>query len=124
MDFEAAGEKRLLQLHELEEFKHEAYESAKIYKEKTKVWYDKHIMRKKFESGQLVILFNSRLKFFPGKLKLRLSGPVIITKVFPYGSVKLSHPEGGNFKANGKCLKPYFRGEIERSKSITILKPS
>ena len=44
--------KHILQLSELEEFHNEAYENAKIYKEKTKAWLDKHIVRKEFESGQ------------------------------------------------------------------------
>ena len=36
MDSTLAGEKRLLQLSELDEFRNEAYENARIYKEKTK----------------------------------------------------------------------------------------
>ena len=71
MDSTLAGEKRLLQLSELEELKNEAYENALIYKEKTKAWHDKHITRKDFEAGQQVLLFNSSLKLFPGKLKSR-----------------------------------------------------
>ena len=53
---------------ELDEFRNEAYENARIYKERIKAWHDKHIMRKEFEAGQRVLLFNSRLKLFPGKL--------------------------------------------------------
>ena len=49
-----AGEKVLLQLSELDEFKNEAYENARIYKEKTKAWHDKHITRKEFTAGQQV----------------------------------------------------------------------
>ncbi|XP_057754687.1 uncharacterized protein LOC130974001, partial [Arachis stenosperma] len=41
LDAQAAGEKRLLQLNELEEFRLEAYENAKIYKERAKRWHDK-----------------------------------------------------------------------------------
>ena len=52
MDSKAAGEKRMLQLSELDEFRNEAYENARIYKEKTKAWHDKHIVRKEFESSQ------------------------------------------------------------------------
>ena len=92
MDFKVGGEKRLLQLNELEEFWHEAYENAKIYKEKTKAWHDKYIIRKEFESGQQVILFNSRLKLFLRKLKSRWSRPFVVTQVFPYESMELSHP--------------------------------
>ena len=85
MDSKMANEKRMLQLSELDEFLNEAYENAKIYKEKTKAWHDKHIVRKEFEPGQQVLLFNSRLKLFPGKLKSRWSRPFIVTQVFPYG---------------------------------------
>ncbi|CAL9018983.1 unnamed protein product, partial [Prunus brigantina] len=70
-DMKAAGEKRRLQLNELEELRHEAYENAKLYKEKTKQYHDKKILRKTFEKGQKVLLFNSRLKLFPGKLRSR-----------------------------------------------------
>ena len=51
MDSKGADEKRILQLSELEEFSNESYENARIYKEKTKAWHDKHIVRKEFESG-------------------------------------------------------------------------
>ena len=69
MDSKVDGEKRMLQLSELDEFRNEAYEYARIYKEKTKAWHDKHITQKEFEASQNVLLFNSRLKLFPGKLK-------------------------------------------------------
>nr|GEY42439.1 reverse transcriptase domain-containing protein [Tanacetum cinerariifolium] len=58
------------------------------------------------------LLFNSRLKIFSGKLKTRWSGPFTITKVFPYGTVKLSQPDGLNFKVNGHRVKHYFGGDI------------
>ena len=51
MDSKVAGAKRILQLNELDEFHNEAYENARIYKEKTKSWHDKHIVRKEFEPG-------------------------------------------------------------------------
>ena len=52
MDNTLAREKRMLQLSELDEFRNEAYENARIYKEKMKAWHDKHIARKEFEAGQ------------------------------------------------------------------------
>ena len=82
MDSTLACEKRLLQLSELDEFRNEAYENSLIYKEKIKAWHNKHIIRKEFEEGQKVLLFSSRLKLFPGKLKSRWSGPFKVTKVF------------------------------------------
>ena len=55
MDSKMASEKRMSQLNELEEFRYEAYENTKIYKEKMKSWHDKHIARKEFEAGQRVL---------------------------------------------------------------------
>jgi hypothetical protein len=46
MDFEAAGPKQKMQLAELEEWREKAYRSAKIYKERTKRWHDKRIIKK------------------------------------------------------------------------------
>ena len=100
MDSKAVGEKRLLQLSELEEFRNEAYENTRIYKEKTKYWHDKHIVREEFEPRQQVLLFNSRLKLFSRKLKSRWSGPFTVTHVFSYGGVEIMHPEEGCFKVN------------------------
>ena len=59
MDSKVAGEKRILQLTKLDGFRNEVYENARIYKEKTKAWHEKHIMWKEFEAGQKVLLFNS-----------------------------------------------------------------
>nr|GFA20572.1 reverse transcriptase domain-containing protein [Tanacetum cinerariifolium] len=59
-----------------------------------------------------VLLFNSRLKIFSGKLKTRWSGPFTITKVFPYGTVELSQANGPNFKVNGHRVKHYLGGDV------------
>ncbi|CAL9024172.1 unnamed protein product [Prunus brigantina] len=63
--YDVAGEKQKLQLHELEELRNDAYESTKIYKEKTKAFHDSNILRKQFQPSQKVLFFNSRLKLFP-----------------------------------------------------------
>ena len=65
-DFQAAKEKRLLQMNELEELRNEAYNNARIYKEKTKRRHDQKIMRREFKAREKVLLYNSRLKLFPG----------------------------------------------------------
>ena len=68
-DIKKAGDKRLLQMNELEEIKNLAYENAKLYKAKTKMYYETMIRPKNFKKGDKVLLFNSRLHFFPIKLK-------------------------------------------------------
>ena len=116
IDSKVAGEKQMLQLSELDEFHNEAYENARIYKEKTKAWHDKHIIRKEFEAGQRVLLFNFRLKLFPGKLRSRWSEPFTVTQVFPHGGAEIMYPKKGTFKFNTQRLKPYFGGEIHANK--------
>ena len=85
----AAKEKRLLQINELEEPRNEAYDSARIYKDKTKRWHDQRILRKECKVGELVLLYNSRLRLFPRKLKSRWSGPFTVIAVTPFGAVTL-----------------------------------
>ncbi|XP_034212709.1 uncharacterized protein LOC117625210 [Prunus dulcis] len=122
-DMKAAGEKRRLQLNELEELRHEAYENAKLYKEKTKQYHDKKILRKTFEKGQKVLLFNSRLKLFPGKLRSRWIGPFVITNVFNHGAVEIQNiKDGSTFKVNGHRLKPYFDANFDANIESQALK--
>ena len=124
LNFEMAGKKRMLQLNELDELRHNAYDSSRIYKEKTKAWHDKHQLHNELKPRQQVLLFNSRLKLFPEKFKLRWFGPFVITQVFPYGSVELMHPKRGRFKVNGQRVKIYLGGQFEKHKSTTSLKPT
>ncbi|XP_022880713.1 uncharacterized protein LOC111397982 [Olea europaea var. sylvestris] len=124
LDMKLAGPQRLLQLDELEEFRNGAYENAKIYKERTKMWHDKRILRREFKVGEPVLLFNSRLKLFPGKLKSRWSGPFVIRKVFPYGSVELVGKDGSTFQANGQRFKHYYGEENWDVEEITLNEPT
>ncbi|GJV76673.1 reverse transcriptase domain-containing protein [Tanacetum coccineum] len=99
-------------LNELNELRDHAYENSLIYKEKTKRIHDSKIKNRVFNVGDRVLLFNSRLKIFSGKLKTRWSGPFTVTQVFPYGTVELSQNSRPNFKVNGHRLKHYFGGDI------------
>ncbi|GJW97649.1 reverse transcriptase domain-containing protein [Tanacetum coccineum] len=83
-DLQTAGDHRKLQLNELNELHDQAYENSLIYKERRR-----------------------RLH-----LKTRWSGPFTITKVFPYGTIELSQPDGPNFKVNGHRVKHYFGGDL------------
>nr|GEY29751.1 reverse transcriptase domain-containing protein [Tanacetum cinerariifolium] len=98
-----------LQLYELRD---QAYNNSLIYKENTKKLHDSKIKNRIFNVGDRVLLFNSHLKIFLGKLKTRWSGPFTITKVFPYGTAELSQPDGPNFKVNGHRVKHYFGRDV------------
>ncbi|KAL5546872.1 hypothetical protein UlMin_006559 [Ulmus minor] len=122
LDLDAAGEKRLLQLNELEEFRNQSYENAKLYKEKTKQWHDRKIHPRNFEVGQQALLLNSRLRLFPGKLKSRWSGPFKIAQIYPFGAVELEDEKSGRtFKVNGQRIKHYLGGEVDRQQEAMSL---
>ncbi|PHT42640.1 hypothetical protein CQW23_16665 [Capsicum baccatum] len=57
---------RLEQLNELDEFRLHAYERSYLYKERMKKYHDQRIVRRNFQKDDMVLLFNSRLKLFPG----------------------------------------------------------
>ncbi|GJZ60460.1 reverse transcriptase domain-containing protein [Tanacetum coccineum] len=89
------------QLNELNELRDHAYENSLIYKEKTKRIHDSKIKNRVFNVGDRVLLFNSRLKIFSGKLKTRWSGPftdfpIVKTSVLaslPFISKSFPHPQ-------------------------------
>ncbi|CAL2271334.1 unnamed protein product [Prunus armeniaca] len=93
-DLKEAGIVRKLQLNELEELRNESYENARIYKERTKLYHDKAILRNEFQ---------------PGKLKSRWVGPFKVLQVFPHGAMEIENIKNGTrFKVNGQHLKPYL----------------
>ncbi|KAI3719533.1 hypothetical protein L6452_20435 [Arctium lappa] len=124
MRMDEAGVLRKLHLQELEEIRNDAYESSKIYKERTKAFHDKLISRKDFVVGQKVLLFHSRLKLFPGKLRSRWVGPFIVVKVYAHGAVDIESPKTGkSFKVNGHKLKPFYEGFQFKDIDVMALEP-
>ncbi len=67
--------------------------------------------------GDLVLLFNSRLRLFPGKLKSKWTGPFLITKVLPHGVIELENRDGTRFMVNGQRIKVYL-GNVESVQEV------
>ena len=108
LDMGRAGLKRLLDHNELEDLRNDAYFNSKIAKDKLKKWHDQLITLNNFNQGDQVLLYDSKLHLFPGKLKSRWIGPVIIHQAYPNGSVDLLNPNDNKvFKVNGQRVKPY-----------------
>jgi hypothetical protein len=81
-------------------------------------------LRKTFDAGKKVLLYNSRLHLFPGKLRLRWSGPFIVKHVYPYGAFDIENPKNDNvFKVNGHRLKAYFDNFPSENESIGLNDP-
>nr|GEV38292.1 reverse transcriptase domain-containing protein [Tanacetum cinerariifolium] len=113
-DLLTVSDHQKVQLNELNKLHDQAYDNSLIYKEKTKRIHDFKIKDRVFNVSDQVLLFNSRLKIFSGKLKTRWSGPFTITQVFPYGTVELSQTDRPNFKVNCHKLKHYFGEDIPK----------
>nr|GFB93543.1 reverse transcriptase domain-containing protein [Tanacetum cinerariifolium] len=105
------GNHQKLQLNELNKLRDQAYENSLIYKERTKKLHDDKIKNRIFNVGDQVLLYNSKLKIFSGKLKSRWSGLFTISEIYPYRTAKLIHPDGCNFKVNCHRLKYYHGGD-------------
>ena len=126
-DLIKVGELRKLQISELEEIRNEAYENARITKSRTKLFHDQIINRKNFAPGNKVLLCNSRLHIFAGKLKTCWSGPFIVRTVLPHGAVTIVDPKNSTeFKVNGQRLKPFLTTEpVSQADSVlTLFAPS
>ncbi|XP_070017050.1 uncharacterized protein [Nicotiana sylvestris] len=106
LEWDVASNLRVEQLNELDEFRFHAYSSYSLYKDKMKYLHDKYARSKEFKVGDLVLLFNSRLRLFPGKLKSKWSGPFEVTMV----------------KQRGKGSKQARRGESSREGKQKMLR--
>ena len=111
-DFKLAGKKRLLDLSSLDEWRSEAYENAKLFKEKVKRWHDRGILKREFNVGEKVLLYRSRLRFFAGKLLSKWEGPFVIVEVYRSGAIKIASLKDNSTQVvNGQRLKHYISGD-------------
>jgi hypothetical protein len=111
-DFKLTGKKMLLDLSSLDEWRNEAYENARLFKEKVKQWHDKRILKREFHVGEKVLLYRSRLRFFVGKLLSKWEGPFVIEEVYRSGAVKIASLKDNTTQGvNGKRLKHYIAGD-------------
>ena len=124
IDMERASLKSFLDLNELKEVRNDAYLNSKIAKDRSKNWNDQMVAWKHFPKGDKVLLYDSKLHIFPGKLKSRWIGPFTIHQVYPNGEVELLGLDASQiFKVNGHCLKPYAIPFVPNKEEITLLEP-
>ncbi|XP_022040123.1 uncharacterized protein LOC110942658 [Helianthus annuus] len=115
MKYDDAGNERKLKLCELEKLREEAYQCASKYKDDMNRAHDAKLNPKEFEVGQKVWLYNSRLKYFPDKLKSKWMGLYVITRVGKLGDVTIEDPKDGSKQTvNGHRLKPFLDGNHDK----------
>ncbi|XP_070005941.1 uncharacterized protein [Nicotiana sylvestris] len=120
LEWDVAANLRVEQLNELDEFRFHAYASSSLYKDKMKYLHDKYARGKEFKLGDLVLLFNSRLRLFLGKLKSKWSGSFEVVCVTPFGALDLMNKNGEVFRVNGHRVKHYL-GKIDDSYVVAFL---
>ena len=124
MDLSRAGLKRFLDLNEMEELRNDSYINSKIAKEKLKMWHDQLISCKDFQKGQRVLLYDSKVHVFSGKLKSRWIDPFTIHQVHSNGVVELlNFNSTGSFKMNGHRLKPFKEPFSQDNEEFILFDP-
>jgi hypothetical protein len=80
-----------------------------VQKAREKVWNDRHIKRKSFNEGYLVLMYDNMFFQHPGKFKMHWLGPYEVKKVTDGGVVEMKDLEGMELKGmiNGIQLKLY-----------------
>jgi hypothetical protein len=120
-DFKLVGKKRLLDLSSLDEWRSEAYENARLFKEKVKKWHDRRILKREFHVGEKFLLYRSRLRFFAGKLLTKWEGPFVIEEVYRSGAIKIASLKDNTMQVvNGQRLKHYISGDSYNEDSDII----
>ncbi|XP_021975158.1 uncharacterized protein LOC110870278 [Helianthus annuus] len=124
LDLTPATRKWYFQIHELEALRDAAYERSWSIKEKekTKALHDRKLKGlKEFKVGDKVLLYNSRFKLFPGKLKSKWTGPYVVKEVFPHGAIELyDEVSERSWKVNGHRLRHYLEGPIDNNEKEEI----
>ena len=121
LDLDRAGDLRKLQISELEELRNVHTITLGYLNTELRFSMISQFIGKKFVSGQKVLLYNTRLHLFPGKLKTRWSGPYVVQNVSPHGAIEILNPKDGNtFKVNCQRLKPFFTTEFESHNVIEL----
>ena len=89
-----------------------------------KLLHDKHIFRKSFHVGQKVLLYNSRLHLFLGKLRTKWIGPFVIKSISEHGAFEVENPKNGNvLKVNGHQLKPHLENVVAEVETLDLKDP-
>ncbi|RVW78084.1 hypothetical protein CK203_059642 [Vitis vinifera] len=123
MDLNRASMKRFLDLNEMEELRNDAYINSNIAKRRFKRWHDQLVSRKEFQKGQRVLLYDSKLHIFPGKLKSRWIGLFTIQQVYSNGVVETFNSTGDFQSPMAKHLKPFLEPFSKDKEEINLFEP-
>jgi hypothetical protein len=84
-----AVQDRLNQLMIMEEDKIIVGFHQEVQKGRDKAWHDRHIKRKNFKEGDLVLMYDNKSLQHPGKLRMHWLGPYKVKTITYGGDVQL-----------------------------------
>ena len=117
MDDTGVVQDRLAQLVELEEDRYIAGFHQQVQKERKKAYHDKHIKKKEFKQGDLVLVYENKFLKHLGKFKTHWLGPYEVAYVIEGGVAQLKTLKG-EWKeglVNGSRLKLYYDNQLHHS---------
>ena len=85
---------QISQLMEMEEDRILAGFHQEVQKERDKSWHDRHIKRKSFKEGDLVLVYDSKFLQHPGKFRMHWLRPYEVKIVTDGGVVPLKYLGG------------------------------
>lgn len=99
----------MFQLQNLEEEKISPIHHQEVQKKHQKTWHDGNIRTKHISAGDLVLLYDNKIKRKPRKLEIAWLGPYIIEKFNTNGTIRLKNIQGWVFTkvVNGPWPKWY-----------------
>jgi hypothetical protein len=102
-------QERLSQLMPMEEDRILAGFHQEVQKARDKAWHDRHIKRKSFKEGDVVLVYDSKSLQHLGKLRMHWLGPYEVKTVTDGGAVQLKDLEGTKLRGmiNGNRLELY-----------------
>jgi hypothetical protein len=80
-----------------------------VQKARDKAWHDRHIKKKTFKEGDLVLMYDNKSFQHPGKLRMHWLGPYEVKSITDGGDVQLKDLSGTELRGmiNGSRLKLY-----------------
>jgi hypothetical protein len=117
MDDTRVVQERLTQLVELEKYRFIVGFHQQVQKEREKAYHDRHIKKKPFRQGDLVLVYESKFIKHPGKFRTHWLGPYKIAYVTEGGASQLK-TLNGEWKeglVNGSRLKLYYDNQLPHS---------
>jgi hypothetical protein len=116
MDDTGYFQERLAQLVKLEEDIFIAGFHQRVQKDREKAYHDRHIKKKAFKKGDLVLVYDSKFIKHPGKFITHCLGPYEITYIIEGGVAQLKtlKREWKEGLVNGSQLKLYYENYLPR----------